>query len=141
MLNQNIAELNVDVRITPYSNLVPLSKYSPKTSSVYNRNRSESLNISNRAILLRNKTRLDQPQYLKPAKSLHSNNNNLLLITKKNTKPQFSLKITPNIVQPTNKIQTSSVADAKRVLLYQQIERNKLSSNGAELINRFNYKV
>ena len=134
----------MDVRITPYSNLVQLSNSRSKTSSVYNHNRPSSLNTSNsdssnRTLLLRSKTRLDKPHDLKPAKSIRSNNNNLLLITKKNTKPQFSLKMSPNI--SSNMIQPPSVAGNKRVLLYQQIERNKLSSDGVELINRFNYRV
>lgn len=130
----------MDVRITPYSNLVQLSNSRSKTSSVYSRNHSSSYNTpnsdsSNRILLLKNNTRLDKPHYLKPAKSIRSNNNNLLLITRKNSNPQFSLNMSPNMIQPP------SVAGNKKVLLYQQIERNKLSSDGAELINRFNYRV
>ena len=136
----------MDVRITPYSRLVPLSKYHPKTNSVYSRNHPSSLNTSNndssnRILLLKSKTRLDRPHYLNPPKNIRSNNNNLLLITRKNSKPQFSLNMSPNMIQPANSVQTSSVAGNKKVLLYQQIERNKLSLGGAELINRFNYRV
>ena len=41
---------------------------------------------------------------------------------------------------PSN-MQSPAAADKKGVLLYQQIERNKLFSNQSELLNRFNYKV
>lgn len=168
-----IVELNVDVRITPYSSLIPLSKSRTNTSSVYNRNRFASPNIINRgrlnldnsshSIAHQDRTQFKKTQYLIPAKTLRSSNNNnrLLLISKKNTNnPQFSVKITPKINQPTNRFQTSGfktsrfqksefptssladgLADDRRVLLYKQIERNKFSSNGAELINRFNYRV
>lgn len=149
----------MNVRIPPYSSLIPLNKSGSNTSPVYNRNRfatSNTINqdVSSRSIVHQDRTQFKKPQYLIPAKNVHSNSNNnrLLLISKKNTNnPQFSLKITPNMNQPTNrfqasgfqtsKFQTSSLADDKRVLLYQQIERNKLSSNGAELINRFNYRI
>ena len=136
-----IAESYVDVRITPILRLVPLSKSSPNINSVHNRNRFSSLNISNRSSPNRNnfiakKIQLDKPQYLIPAKSLRLNTNNLLLISKKNTNsPQLSLKITPNINQ------TPNVPGEKKVLLYQQIERDKLFSNNSELVNRFNYKA
>lgn len=151
----------MDVRITPISRLVPLSKSSPNINSVHNRNRFSSLNISglsnlnrsssnhsasnhsglnssgpNRTRFIAKKIQLDKPQYLIPAKSLRLNTNNLLLISKKNTNsPQLSLKITPNINQ------TPNVSGEKKVLLYQQIERNKLFSNNSELVNRFNYKA
>ena len=156
----------MDVRITPISRLIPLSKSSPNINSVHNRNRFSSLNISgpsgtnrnssnhsssnrsssnisglnssspNRTSFVAKKIRLDKPQYLIPAKSLRSNTNNLLLISKKNTNsPQLSLKITPNINQ------TPNVSGEKKVLLYQQIERNKLFSNNSELVNRFNFKA
>ena len=156
----------MDVRITPYSNLIPLSKPRSNTSPVYNRNRFASSNAvsrgvsnsdissssvpssdtSSRSIFQQDRIRLEKPKYLLPAKGLRSNNNSLLLISKKDTNnPKFSIKITPNMVPPTNKFRTpglaDSLADDRRVLLYQQVERNKFSSNGAELINRFNYKV
>lgn len=141
----------MDVRITPISRLTPLSKSSPNINSVHNRNRFSSLNISgpsgtnrsgpnssspNRNSFIAKKIQLDKLQYRIPAKSLRSNSNNLLLISKKNTNsPQLSLKITPNINQ------TPNVPGEKKVLLYQQIERNKLFSNNSELVNRFNYKA
>ena len=131
----------MDVRITPILRLVPLSKSSPNINSVHNRNRFSSLNISNRSSPNRNnfiakKIQLDKPQYLIPAKSLRLNTNNLLLISKKNTNsPQLSLKITPNINQ------TPNVPGEKKVLLYQQIERDKLFSTNSELVNRFNFKA
>lgn len=50
--------------------------------------------------------------------------NNILVLSKKKS-----------ITQPT------AVSDKKGVLLYQNVERDKLFSNGAELINRFHFKV
>ena len=55
-----------------------------------------------------------------PAKKL----NNILVLSKKTT-----------VAQPI------TVADKKGVLLYQQIEKNKLFSNGTKLINRFHLKT
>ena len=114
----------MDVRITPSSTLITPRKTSTQTNYYYGRNR----------------TQFDKSKHTIPtiqAKIPHSvNNNNFLILSKKNTnKPQFSIKITSSMIQPP------SVADKSGVLLYQQIERNKSLSNGAELINRFNYKV
>lgn len=151
----------MNVRITPYSSLIPLSKPGSNTSPVHNRNRFTSSNTvsrgvsssgvsssdtSSRSTFQQDRARLEKPKYLLPAKGLRSNNNSLLLIAKKDTNnPQFSIKITPNVMQPTNKFRTPDLAEGlandRRVLLYQQVERSKFSSNGAELINRFNYKV
>lgn len=50
--------------------------------------------------------------------------NNILVLSKK--KP---------ITEPT------AVSDKKGVLLYQKVERDNLFSNGAELINRFHFKI
>ena len=67
----------------------------------------------------------------------------------KNTPKQLFLSITPkksfnNVLVLSNKTTASQpiiTTNKKGVLLYQQVERNKLFSNGAELINRFNFKV
>lgn len=147
----------MDVRITPYSNLIPLSKTRSNSvsrgvsslgvsGSGVSRSSISSSDTSSRSIFQQDRIRLEKPKYLLPAKGLRSNNNSLLLISKKDTNnPKFSIKITPNMVQSTNKFRTpglaNGLADDRRVLLYQQVERNKFSSNGAELINRFNYKV
>lgn len=133
-------ESYVDVRITPISQLVPLSKYNSNISSVNNRDRFSSLNLSgrsgsNRNLLIGRNTRLDKSQYLKPPKSIQSNNNLLLISRKSTSKPKLALMVTPNINQIPN------ATGKKKVLLYQQIEGNKLFSNNSELANRFNYKV
>jgi len=138
----------VDIRITPISSLSPLTKSNSITSRGSNRNSFSTLNLSNRDTSVRNqllhhKTQQDKSHYLLPAKNLRSSNNNsLLLLSKKNSHtPQYSVKTTSNMIQPPSVAGTSSVADKKNVLLYQQIERNKLFSNNSELVNRFNYKV
>jgi len=138
----------VDIRITPISSFSPLTKSNSITNRDSNRNSFSTLNLSNRDTSLRNqllhdKTQPDKSHYLIPAKDLRSSNNqSLLLLSKKNTHtPQYSIKATSDMIQPASMAGTSSVADKKNVLLYQQIERNKLFSNNSELVNRFNYKV
>lgn len=120
----------MDVRITPYSprsiqsTLVAPRKTGTKTSYYYGRDQSQ-VSKSIRTL-----------PTIQGKKSQSINNNNLLVLSnKKSTKPQFSIKITSNIIQP------AAVADKKGVLLYQQVERNKLFLNQSELVNRFNYKV
>jgi hypothetical protein len=102
----------VDIRITPFSTL----RSQPKTNLADNRNRFTDFNKSpatkSRQLLLStNKT---------PTKNL----NNILVLSKKTT-----------VARPI------AVADKKGLLLYQQIERNKLFSNGTELINRLQLKT
>ena len=120
----------MDVRITPYSTqssystlLVP-RKNSVKTNYSYNRDHSQ---------LERLKPNISSLQS-KKARSI--NNNSILVLSKRNSnKPKFSIRITSDMIQPP------AAADKKGVLLYQQIERNKLFSNQSEVVNRFNYKV
>ncbi len=96
--------------------ITPLSTFKshPKTSLGDNRNRFTDFNKS--------PATKSRRLFLStiPAKKL----NNILVLSKKTT-----------VVQPI------TVADKKGVLLYQHIERNKLFSNGAELINRFHLKT
>ena len=102
----------MDIKITPFSTL----RSQPKTNLADNRNRFTDFNKSpatksRQLLLLTKKT---------PTKNL----NNMLVLSKKTT-----------VAQPI------AVADKKGLLLYQQIERNKLFSNGTELINRFQHKT
>lgn len=102
----------MDIRITPFSTL----RSQPKTNLADNRNRFTDFNKSlatkpRQLLLLTKKT---------PTKNL----NNMLMLSKKTT-----------MAQPI------AVADKKGLLLYQQIERNKLFSNGTELTNRFHLKT
>lgn len=137
----------MEVRITPYSTLIPLSKPNTKISALNERTRFSSPNISDRVPPSRNtfqqdRTRVDKPQYLQPTKSLRANDNNLLLISKKYTnKPQFSVSTKSHIIQPISSYENTGMANNRKVMLYQQIERDKFTSGGIELINRFNYKV
>jgi len=117
----------VYVRITPYSTystLVAPKRTSAKINYSYNRNSSQ----------LERAKRTSPNIQAKKTRSI--NNNSILILSKKNTsKPQFSIRITSSTIQP------AAVADKNGVLLYQQIERNKLFSNQSELVNRFNYRV
>lgn len=102
----------MDIRITPFSTL----RSQPKTNLADNRNRFTDFNKSpatksRQLILSTTKT---------PVKNL----NNILVLSKKTT-----------VTQPI------AATDKKGLLLYQQIERNKLFSNGTELINRFHLKT
>ncbi len=102
----------MDIRITPFSTL----RAHPKTSLTDNRNRFTDFNKSPAT-----KSR----QLLLPTKQIQTKNlNNTLVLSSKTT-----------VAQPI------AVTDKKGVFLYQQIERNKLFSNGTELINRFHFKV
>ncbi|MCW9031340.1 MAG: hypothetical protein OQK58_07625 [Gammaproteobacteria bacterium] len=155
----------MDVRITLLSNSGPLSQSSSNTSSSKNNNRFITLNTSNQEIsrpetyrqnsLQQDRTHLNKSQNLIPAKSISSDNNNSLLLfaNKKTNKPLYSMKTTSKVMQPTydvytpkgfntsSSFTTSGATNKKNILLYQQVEREKLFSNRAELVNRFNYKV
>ena len=120
----------MDVRITPYSSkssysaLVSPRKNSAKTSYFYSGDRPQ---------FERSKSTSPSIQTKKPGAI--DSNSILILSKRKSDNPNFSIKITSSMIQPP------TVADKKGVLLYQQIERNKLFSNQSELVNRFNYKV
>lgn len=102
----------MDIRITPYSTL----RSYPKENLVDNRNRFTHINKSPTAKSkqLIFSTKISQPKNL----------NNIFILSKK-----------------TSVVQPNALTDKKGVLLYQQIERNKLFSNGTELLNRFNLKT
>lgn len=120
----------MDVRLTPYSarstqsTLAAPRKTGTKTSYFYGHDQSQvSKSIRTLPTIQAKKTR-------------SINNNSILVLSKKNiSKPQFSIRTTSSVIQP------ATVADKKGVLLYQQVERNKLFSNQSELVNRFNYRV
>lgn len=136
----------MDVRITPFSNFASLTKARGKNNSVNIRDQFNSLN---RNKIQLDRLRSDKPRTTKtqfaiskhtlspvPAKKLRSANNGLLVLSNNKSNPsRLSIKITSSRIQPP------AVAEKKGVLLYQQLERNKLFSNGTELINRFNFKV
>ena len=103
----------MNIQITSFSSLTPLSKNKPKVNSdLYNNKKLHSTN----------KNTLDVVPKVKAKKSNIIN-------------AQLSLKTTSNIVQP------SIQANKKGVLLYQQIEGDKIFLNGNELTNRFQFKV
>lgn len=87
---------------------------------------------------LKTNTKINSALYVNK-NSRATNKNSLLALPKVNTlnsiKPKLSIKITSNLIQPQTQ------ADRKGVLLYQQVERNKIFSNNSELINRFQFKV
>ena len=102
----------MDIKITPFSTL----RSQPKTNLADNRNRFTDFNKSPAT-----KSR----QLLLPAKKTPIKNlNNILVLSGKATVAQ-----------------SITIVDKKGILLYQQIERNKLFSNGTELINRFQHKT
>ena len=103
----------MNIQITSFSSLTPLSKNKPKfNSDLYN----------NKKIHSTNKNTLDVTPKIKAKKP------NII-------KTQLSLKTTSNVIQP------SIQANKKGVLLYQQIEGDKIFLNGNELTNRFQFKV
>lgn len=111
---------NVDIRITPLSNVV---KSRPKSTQELNHSRFITAK------------KLKQPTQATPLTKKKIAKNHLLVLSKKGiNKPTLSVKTF------SNRIQAPALADKKGVLLYRQIENNKLL-HGAELANRFNYKV
>lgn len=136
----------MDVRITPLSNFSSPTKASGKNNAVNIRDQFNSLN---RNKLEFDKLHNDKPGTVRtspalskhtfsfiPAKKPRASNDNLLVLSKNKLNPnRLSIKITSSRIQP------AAVAEKKGVLLYQQLERNKLFSNGTELINRFNFKA
>lgn len=86
----------------------------PKTTIADDRNRFTDVNKSHKTT----------PKRLLLSITPKKNLNNVLVLSK-----------TTTVSQPI------VAADKKGVLLYQQVERNKLFSNGPELINRFHFKV
>ena len=139
----------MDVRVTPISisRLAPTVKGKSSTSAAYQQNRLSSLNTgrnigpdgTKQNVLITRSNRLNSPQTFSPAKRSSSINNLLLISRKGASKPRIFLNVTPNLNQSIN--QSPSISGNKKVLLYQQIERNNLLSNNSELVNRFNYKV
>ena len=101
----------MDIRITPLSSFTSMNKPSKATA----KNNFSTLNLQ--------KPRSSKSKLL------------LTLPQKKTQKPQYLIKFTSKTSQPF------AIADKKGVLLYQQVEKNKWLLNGAELVNRFHYKV
>jgi hypothetical protein len=105
----------MDMHITSFSTF----KAQPKTSFTDNPTRFTNFNKSS--------TKKSKKLLLPPIateKVSKKKLNNILILSKK-----------------TLVLQPKSGADKKGVLLYQQVERNKLFSNRSELINRFHHKV
>ncbi len=106
--------LNVNTQITPYRALNTLSQKLPAKSL-----RSNQLVTSNKPGISKSKF------IFIPAKKQTQNINSLFILTKN---------------KPRSK-QPFSVGNIKEIQLYQQIERNKVLSGKAELVNRFNFKA
>ena len=103
----------MNIQTTSFSSLTPLSKNKPKANSaLYNNKKLHSTNKI--AIDVVPKVKTNKPNIIKS---------------------QLSLKTTSNVIQP------SIQADKKGVLLYQQIEGDKIFLSGNELTNRFQFKV
>ena len=118
------------VRVPHFSYLISPNESCTKTNAIYSRHKTplEKSNYSALSIPIKN------PR--------STNSDGFLILSKKNIKkPQLSLRTASNIEESAHITQQRGVADKKGVLLYQQIERNKLISNKPELVNRFNFKV
>lgn len=114
----------MDIRITPYSHSVSAKKLSAATNGIINRNISPSVK-SNYAI-----------PFTQTKKPRSTNKQSFLILSKNNiNKPALPLSTASNIAQ------ASGITDKKGVLLYQQIERNKVLPGNYELINRFHLKT
>ena len=109
-------ENNVDIRITPFS----AARSQPKINIADNRNRLAHFSRSSPS----NSKQLTSSSPARKNTATKSLNDILVLTNK------------PELAQPS-----TTIADKKGVMLYQQLERNKLFSNGTELINRFHFRV
>lgn len=109
----------MDLRITPLANFSPAKKCSP--GYAFRRNRGTVSNQDN------------TPSLPAPAKTKKSV---LLLPANKLKQPTALLKISSPHIQTTSPLRNKSA-----MMLYQQIENNKMFTNGAELVNRFHYRV
>lgn len=69
--------------------------------------------------------------------------NNLLNATNNisHKSKSYNTTLSPRLNVVPKQVQSQEVGEKRGVLLYQQIERNKIFSDGAELINRFYFKV
>lgn len=105
----------MNIRITPFSNF----RLQPKSVLIDNPNRVKNFNKPAES---KSKTLLVSSFPTK--KTPKSNLNNLLVFSKK-----------------TPAIRSVATADKTGLILYQQVERNKLNSKGVELVNRFHFKV
>lgn len=133
----------MDVRVTPIPRFVSGTNYKPGTPAGYQQNRLTSAASGSSGIkhdvLITRTGQLNKPQTFNSSKRPGVDNNLLLISRKEPGKPRAFLNVTPNLNQSVN--QTPAIAGNKKVMLYQQIERNNLLSNNSELVNRFNYKV
>jgi len=134
----------VDIRVTPIPRFVSSTKYKPGSPAIYQQNQFSSLTSPRRTggtkqSVILTSNRLDKPQTFNTGKQLGSEKNLLLISKKGASKPRVFLKVMPNLNQ--NISQTPAIPGNNKVMLYQQIERNKSLSNNSELVNRFNYKV
>lgn len=111
----------MDIRITPLSYLASPGKPNTKINTRYSPNLSP---LDNHNYSIRTKS--------SPATS----SNQFLILPKKNRyKSPLVSGVTLNIPQPNR------IADKKGVLLYQQVEKNKLLSEQPELVNRFHFRI
>lgn len=114
----------MEIRITPFSFLASPGSSKTKTNAIFNRN----------------KTPLDKPSYsnhsIRTKKTGSTNAKHFLILPKKNVN---KLPVPPGISLSIP--QQDSISDKKGILLYQQVERNKLFSNQSELVNRFHFKA
>lgn len=105
----------MDIRATSFSTL----RTQPKSISLEHHNRSKNVN---------------QSTEIKSKRKFLS----IIPISKTQTKKLNNIFIFSNKEGLTQAIAT---ADKKGVLLYQQVEKNKITPNGIELVNRFHFKV
>lgn len=103
----------MNIRITPFSSF----RLQPKSVHIDNPNRLKNFNkpAESKTLLVSSFPTKKTPK---------SNLNNLLVFSKK-----------------TPAIRSVATADKTGLILYQQVERNKLNSKGVELVNRFHFKV
>lgn len=109
----------MDIRATSFSSL----RSQPKSISLEHHNRSNNINKSSN---------------FSPSTEIKSKRKFLTNIPISKTQPKELNNI---FILAKKEGSSQTTADKKGVLLYQQVEKNKITPNGIELLNRFNFKV
>lgn len=103
----------MELRITPVSNFSPSIKLRP----------------------------LESTKTLRSTSFATKKTNSLFDVSNFNNQTKNNKRVSLRLNTISGQIASSNITEKKGVLLYQQIERNKIFSEGTELVNRFHFKV
>ena len=107
-------------------------------SSLRNQPKSISLEHQNRSNNIKKSSNINKSSNFNPSTEIESKRKFLTNIPISKTQPKELNNI---FILAKKEASSQTTADKKGVLLYQQVENNKIAPNEMELINRFNFKV